>query len=113
LWFRNFIIWEYSIDFRRNIFKADVGLIKKGQFPMALVENAQRFVFTQIYINQNLFILIFVLENLQQEKTNFPAFLHQIVSLVREQQIPIIIPMLLFMIHQYNPFSNNCYFLLL
>jgi hypothetical protein len=77
---------------------------------MALVENAQRFVFTQIYINQNLFILIFVLEKLQQEKTNFPVFLHQIVSIVWEQQIPIIIQMLLSMIHQYNPFLNNCYF---
>ncbi len=32
------------IDLRRNIIKADVGVAKKGQFPMALVENAHRFV---------------------------------------------------------------------
>ncbi|CAF5043072.1 unnamed protein product [Rotaria sp. Silwood1] len=29
-------------DYRRNIIKADLGLVKKGQFPMALVENAHR-----------------------------------------------------------------------
>ncbi|CAF1036551.1 unnamed protein product [Rotaria sp. Silwood1] len=28
--------------YRRNIIKADLGLVKKGQFPMALVENAHR-----------------------------------------------------------------------
>ncbi len=39
------IITECFIDFRRNIIKADVGLIRKGQFPLALVQNAQRFVF--------------------------------------------------------------------
>ncbi len=33
----------FFIDYRRNIFKADVGLVKKGQFPMAYVENAQRY----------------------------------------------------------------------
>ncbi|CAM4788994.1 unnamed protein product [Rotaria magnacalcarata] len=29
-------------DYRRSIMKADLGLVKKGQFPMALVENAHR-----------------------------------------------------------------------
>ncbi|CAF0904576.1 unnamed protein product [Rotaria sp. Silwood1] len=29
-------------DYRRNIFKADVGLIRKSQYPERLVENAQR-----------------------------------------------------------------------
>jgi hypothetical protein len=32
------------IDYRRNVIKADIGLVRKGQFPMALVEDAHRFV---------------------------------------------------------------------
>ncbi len=39
------IIEFFFIDYHRNIFKSDAGLIKKGQFPLAFVENAQRFVF--------------------------------------------------------------------
>jgi hypothetical protein len=44
--FRRMIIIECFIDYRRDIFKADIGLIKNDQFPMAFVENAQRFVFS-------------------------------------------------------------------
>ncbi|CAF1125586.1 unnamed protein product [Rotaria sordida] len=33
---------SFRFDYRRNIIKADLGLVKKGQFPMALVENAHR-----------------------------------------------------------------------
>jgi hypothetical protein len=35
---------SFPLDTRRNVIKADLGLAKKGQFPMALVENAHRFV---------------------------------------------------------------------
>jgi hypothetical protein len=40
------IIIECFIDYRRDIFEADIGLIKNDQFPMGFVENAQRFVFS-------------------------------------------------------------------
>jgi hypothetical protein len=40
----SFIFQYVVIDNRRNVIKADLGLVKKGQFPMALVENAHRFV---------------------------------------------------------------------
>lgn len=32
------------VDLRRNVIKADLGVAKKGQFPMALVENAHRYM---------------------------------------------------------------------
>ncbi len=44
------------IDLRRNIIKADVGVAKKGQFPMALVENAHRFVDKKDFLFKNFFI---------------------------------------------------------
>ena len=33
---------SYRLDTRRNVIKADLGLAKKGQFPIGLVETAHR-----------------------------------------------------------------------
>lgn len=36
------VLIAICLDFHRNIFKADVGMVRKGQFPMAFIENTSR-----------------------------------------------------------------------
>ena len=61
----------FFIDYRRNVIKADLGLVKKGQFPMALVENARRFVHFNICKKR---ILIFMLRKMTARPNKFSGF---------------------------------------
>ena len=105
-------LMRLCIDLRRNVIKADLGVAKKGQFPMALVENAHRYVISKNYI----LLIIFYSENSQQDQINSRDFSLLITRLIhqqqqqhhQQQQILIIIRLSLFKIQPFlQHISNN------